>query len=171
MDITGNTNIHAGGNSHYNCVTANQTASIAMPPYSTYAQMPASVSSIHSPANFSTPARTPRGENVMASPASSIATPATGGRAHQLTPSVASSAAQSDIYASRASSIYVNLMLSDSVLNLFRDVSFEQCTICVCNNNINGRDVDLGYLPSIADNLQEGQYPCSCGFRYGYLIF
>lgn len=110
--------------------------------------------------------RTPRTPRGSVSPATSTPNPAAHGRFSMHTPqtSVSSSVAQSDIGNCRASSIYVTLMLSDSVLNLFRDISFDQCPMCVCNENIRSRDVELGYLPSMADNLSDGQFPCSCGF-------
>ncbi|KAJ8403825.1 hypothetical protein AAFF_G00346930 [Aldrovandia affinis] len=68
-----------------------------------------------------------------------------------------------------AHSLYVNLILSESVLNLFRDCSFDSCCVCVCNMNIKGADVGV-YL---SDPTGELQYACTCGFsavvnrRYG----
>jgi len=59
-----------------------------------------------------------------------------------------------------ADSLVVNLMLSDSLLNLFKDSSFDSCNICICNTNIKGTDVGL-YLP---DPAKEAQYRCTCGF-------
>ena len=49
-----------------------------------------------------------------------------------------------------ASAIVLNLVLSDSVLNVFRDHNFDSCTMCVCSNegNIYGRDAS-SYLPHI----------------------
>jgi len=60
--------------------------------------------------------------------------------------------------------VFMNLLLSDSVMNLFRDRSFDQCAICVCNTNIAGADVGLGYLPAMS--AQEEEFTCTCGFRY-----
>ncbi|XP_054167934.1 mediator of RNA polymerase II transcription subunit 13-like [Oppia nitens] len=62
-------------------------------------------------------------------------------------------------------SLAVNLLLSDSLLNLFRDHNFESCSLCVCNMNIKGNDVGV-YLPdSLAPGgYDEPQYRCSCGF-------
>lgn len=57
-------------------------------------------------------------------------------------------------------SLVVNIMLSDSVLNLFKDHNFDSCTICVCNTNIKGADVGL----YVVDHAAEAQYPCMCGF-------
>ena len=63
-----------------------------------------------------------------------------------------------------SAALHMNLLLSDSVMNMFRDKSFDQCALCVCNMNIRGADVELGYLPAVSSS--EAQYPCSCGFRY-----
>ncbi|XP_002735637.1 mediator of RNA polymerase II transcription subunit 13-like [Saccoglossus kowalevskii] len=66
-----------------------------------------------------------------------------------------------------AHSLFVNLVLSDSLLNLFKDRNFDSCVICVCNMNIKGNDASL-YL-----NDNQAQYKCVCGFsaiknrRYG----
>ena len=57
-------------------------------------------------------------------------------------------------------SLVVNVCLSDSSLNLFKDHNFDSCNICVCNMNIKGADVGL-YLP---DPSNEPQYKCACGF-------
>ncbi|KAG8224142.1 hypothetical protein J437_LFUL005476 [Ladona fulva] len=90
-----------------------------------------------------------------------------------------------------ASSLVVNILLSDSVLNLFRDHNFDSCTLCVCNagpkvvGNIRGSDAGV-YLPdsmsggtsgispsnggSSSDGtsgpagLEEDPVRCSCGF-------
>lgn len=68
-----------------------------------------------------------------------------------------------------SAALHMNLLLSDSVMNLFRDKSFDQCALCVCNMNIRGADVELGYLPAVS--LQEAQYPCSCGFRFVFVFY
>ncbi len=75
-----------------------------------------------------------------------------------------------------ANSLTVNLVLSDSLLNLYRDINFNSCTMCVCTNdgNIRGGE-SLLYLPDI--NSDE-DYDCKCGYsavvnrklRYRYLI-
>lgn len=60
-------------------------------------------------------------------------------------------------------SLIVTLVLSDSMLNIFKDHNFNSCPMCICNMNIKGSDIDV-YLP---DNLMandEAQYKCSCGF-------
>lgn len=59
-----------------------------------------------------------------------------------------------------AHSLYVNLILSESVMNLFKDCNFDSCCICVCNMNIKGADVGV-YIP---DPNCELQYSCTCGF-------
>ena len=61
-----------------------------------------------------------------------------------------------------ASSLMLNLMLSDTILNVFRDHNFDSCTICVCSNegNIRGRDA-APYLPNFNG---DDDIPCICGF-------
>ncbi|XP_027203280.2 mediator complex subunit skuld [Dermatophagoides pteronyssinus] len=71
-------------------------------------------------------------------------------------------------------SLMLNLLLSDSMFNLFRDHNFESCAICVCNMNIKGNDFGI-YLPENLvqrDHHQQQQQQnsdqyyqsCSCGF-------
>lgn len=71
---------------------------------------------------------------------------------------------------SECNSLMLNLLLSDSMFNLFRDHNFESCSICVCNMNIKGNDVGI-YLSDSASVLQQqnsSNYdyysPCTCGF-------
>ena len=59
-----------------------------------------------------------------------------------------------------ADSLFVNIVLSDSLLNLFKDHSFDNCNICVCNMNIKGSDLGL-YIPN---QTGEQEYKCTCGF-------
>jgi mediator of RNA polymerase II transcription subunit 13 len=59
-------------------------------------------------------------------------------------------------------SLLVNVLLSDSVLNLFRDYNFDSCNVCVCNMDIRGSDVGL-YLPDVGGG-SESSYKCTCGF-------
>ncbi|KAJ8286318.1 hypothetical protein GJAV_G00037090 [Gymnothorax javanicus] len=59
-----------------------------------------------------------------------------------------------------AHSLYATLLLSDSVLDIFRDRNFDSCCICACNMNVKGADVGL-YIP---DSSREDQYRCTCGF-------
>uniref|UniRef100_A0A3P8YBA1 Mediator of RNA polymerase II transcription subunit 13 n=1 Tax=Esox lucius TaxID=8010 RepID=A0A3P8YBA1_ESOLU len=59
-----------------------------------------------------------------------------------------------------AHSLYSTLLLSDSVLNIFKDRNFDSCCICACNMNVKGADVGV-YIP---DSTLEDQYRCMCGF-------
>lgn len=59
-----------------------------------------------------------------------------------------------------AHSLYVVLLLSDSVLSVFKDRNFDSCCICACNMNVKGADVGV-YIP---DSTCEDQYRCMCGF-------
>ncbi|KAK3606523.1 hypothetical protein CHS0354_041477 [Potamilus streckersoni] len=69
-------------------------------------------------------------------------------------------------------SLTVNIVLSDSILNLFKDHNFDSCNICVCNMNIKGADLGV-YVPDPSGGT-ESQYPCTCGFsavmnrKYGH---
>lgn len=74
------------------------------------------------------------------------------------------------MYATRgveAHALVVNLSLSDSVINLFRDHNFDSCTMCVCNasnkviGNIRGSEVGL-YIHDSAP--EEEAVRCNCGF-------
>ena len=68
-----------------------------------------------------------------------------------------------------ANSLAINLVLSDSLLNVFRDHNFDSCTMCVCSNdgNIRGRDA-AKYLPPATDNNAQSEAHdcpnCQCGF-------
>ncbi|KAL7834850.1 hypothetical protein SRHO_G00290970 [Serrasalmus rhombeus] len=59
-----------------------------------------------------------------------------------------------------AHSLYAILLLSDSVLDIFKDRNFDSCCICACNTNVKGADVGV-YIP---DSTLEDQYRCMCGF-------
>eukprot|EP00095_Tigriopus_kingsejongensis_P006785 maker-scaffold794_size96255-snap-gene-0.18 protein:Tk06785 transcript:maker-scaffold794_size96255-snap-gene-0.18-mRNA-1 annotation:"thyroid hormone receptor-associated" len=61
-----------------------------------------------------------------------------------------------------ANSLILNLVLSDTLLNLYRDHNFNSCTLCVCNNegNIRGRDAS-SYFPEFAG---DDEVTCSCGY-------
>ncbi|KAL2100420.1 hypothetical protein ACEWY4_004814 [Coilia grayii] len=59
-----------------------------------------------------------------------------------------------------AHSLYAILLLSDSVLDVFKDRNFDSCCICACNMNVKGADVGV-YIP---DSTREDQYRCMCGF-------
>ena len=61
-----------------------------------------------------------------------------------------------------ANSLTINLVLSDSILNLYRDINFNSCTMCVCTNegNIKGGEA-LMYLPHFAG---DDDHNCTCGY-------
>ncbi|XP_028318308.1 mediator of RNA polymerase II transcription subunit 13-like isoform X1 [Gouania willdenowi] len=59
-----------------------------------------------------------------------------------------------------AHSLYTILLLSDSVLSVFKDRNFDSCCICACNMNVKGADVGV-YIP---DSTCEDQYRCMCGY-------
>lgn len=59
-----------------------------------------------------------------------------------------------------AHSLFSTLLLSDSVLDIFKDRNFDSCCICACNMNVKGADVGV-YIP---DSTCEDQYRCMCGF-------
>lgn len=59
-------------------------------------------------------------------------------------------------------SLIVNIALSDSRLNLYRDHNFDSCNICVCNMSIRGVDVGL-YIPDVSGQPTEPER-CTCGF-------
>ena len=69
-----------------------------------------------------------------------------------------------------ADSLLVNVVLSDSILNLFKDHNFDSCNICVCNMTIKGSDLGV-YIPNPTG---EQEYKCTCGFsavmnkKYGH---
>ena len=62
------------------------------------------------------------------------------------------------------SSILLNLVLSDSMLNLHKDHNFESCTVCVCNSNIKGADAGVFLPDALVPGIEEPQYKCTCGF-------
>ncbi|XP_022178746.1 mediator of RNA polymerase II transcription subunit 13-like isoform X4 [Myzus persicae] len=85
-----------------------------------------------------------------------------------------------------ANSIVVNVLLTDSLLNVFRDHNFDSCTLCVCNagpkvvGNIKGTDAAVYLTHTLTPNGYSSQYQqhhmsvgipgdedgirCSCGF-------
>lgn len=71
---------------------------------------------------------------------------------------------------SEAHSLVVNIILMDSLLNVYKDHNFDSCNICVCNMSIKGADFGL-YLPNAGS---EPQGPCQCAFsaimnrKYGH---
>nr|CAB3263725.1 mediator of RNA polymerase II transcription subunit 13-like [Phallusia mammillata] len=127
-------------------------------PGRTSVKTPASVQAFQqSPAQLSVPTpRTPgrsgiRSVDQLDSPLSSMTTPSS-----LITPR----RSYYDQHGNAA--ICMNLLLSDSVMNLFRDHSFDQCALCVCNSNITGADVEFGYLPAISG--KDSPFACTCGF-------
>lgn len=62
-----------------------------------------------------------------------------------------------------ANGLLLCLVLSDSLLSLFRDHNFDSCTMCVCTNecNIRGRDA-AAYLPD--QTSDDADINCMCGF-------
>uniref|UniRef100_A0A673H6H5 Mediator of RNA polymerase II transcription subunit 13 n=1 Tax=Sinocyclocheilus rhinocerous TaxID=307959 RepID=A0A673H6H5_9TELE len=72
-----------------------------------------------------------------------------------------------------AHSLYFTLILSESVMNLFKDCNFDSCCICVCNMDITGADVGVYISDPNMDSQYSSMDPCSCGFsavmnrRYG----
>ena len=71
--------------------------------------------------------------------------------------------ADSQVKLPEADGLILCLVLSDSLLNLFRDHNFDSCTMCVCSNecNIRGRDAAV-YLPD--QTSEDGDINCMCGF-------
>lgn len=80
---------------------------------------------------------------------------------------------------SEISSIHLNLILSDTVLNMFRDHNFESCNICVCNMTVRGTSSDSiqnisniksfnfqpqAQLESNTVQIEENINDCTCGF-------
>ncbi|CAH4037111.1 unnamed protein product [Pieris brassicae] len=66
--------------------------------------------------------------------------------------------------------LLLNVLLADTVLNVFRDHNFDSCTLCVCNasersvGNIRGADAST-YLSGVEwGGADEEQTRCSCGF-------
>ena len=54
-----------------------------------------------------------------------------------------------------ANALVLNLVLSDSLFNVFRDHNFDSCTMCVCSNagNTRGRDA-AKYLPKYSGRVR-----------------
>ncbi|CAD5125355.1 DgyrCDS13593 [Dimorphilus gyrociliatus] len=61
-----------------------------------------------------------------------------------------------------ANAILLNVLLYDSLLNLFKDHNFDSCPLCACNMNIRGSDAE-SYLVSQNDR-RELESTCVCGF-------
>ncbi|XP_041976990.1 mediator of RNA polymerase II transcription subunit 13 isoform X2 [Aricia agestis] len=64
--------------------------------------------------------------------------------------------------------LLLNVLLADTVLNVFRDHNFDSCTLCVCDSragNVRGADAAT-YLPSgdWGGGADDEPSRCSCGF-------
>ncbi|XP_068190986.1 mediator of RNA polymerase II transcription subunit 13-like isoform X3 [Antennarius striatus] len=144
-----------------------------------YGQMSATTASVSttagilpSPATprFSVPTprtpRTPRGINAASSGQGSVKQDGTELSSPVSTPSTSMHLSSVEPLARpgpslpEAHSLYAVLLLSDSVLNVFKDRNFDSCCICACNMNVKGADVGV-YIP---DSTCEDQYRCMCGF-------
>ncbi|VVC88868.1 unnamed protein product [Leptidea sinapis] len=83
----------------------------------------------------------------------------------------AGAGAECERAAAPACPLLVNVLLADTVLNVFRDHNFDSCTLCVCNaagrsvGNIRGADAST-YLPGVEWGSGADDEPtrCSCGF-------
>ncbi|XP_040053717.2 mediator of RNA polymerase II transcription subunit 13-like isoform X3 [Gasterosteus aculeatus] len=110
--------------------------------------------------------RTPRGVNAASSGQGSVKQDGTELSSPVSTPSTSLPLSSVDPLARpgpslpEAHSLYAILLLSDSVLNVFKDRNFDSCCICACNMNVKGADVGV-YIP---DSTCEDQYRCMCGF-------
>ncbi|XP_029024183.1 mediator of RNA polymerase II transcription subunit 13-like isoform X2 [Betta splendens] len=110
--------------------------------------------------------RTPRGINAASSGQGSVKQDGTELSSPISTPSTSLPLSSVEPHARpgpslpEAHSLYVVLLLSDSVLNVFKDRNFDSCCICACNMNVKGADVGV-YIP---DSTCEDQYRCMCGF-------
>ncbi|XP_017263346.1 mediator of RNA polymerase II transcription subunit 13-like isoform X1 [Kryptolebias marmoratus] len=144
-----------------------------------YGQMSAATASVStttgilpSPATprFSVPTprtpRTPRGINTASSGQGSVKQDGTELSSPVSTPSTSLPLSSVEPLARpgptlpEAHSLYLILLLSDSVLSVFKDRNFDSCCICACNMNVKGADVGV-YIP---DSTCEDQYRCMCGF-------
>ncbi|XP_076275455.1 mediator complex subunit skuld isoform X2 [Rhynchophorus ferrugineus] len=66
-----------------------------------------------------------------------------------------------------ASSLVLNILLTDTAFNIFRDHNFDSCTLCVCNadgkvvGNIRGADAGIYLLNSQSDKAHASAQPSS----------
>lgn len=66
-----------------------------------------------------------------------------------------------------ASSLVLNILLTDTAFNIFRDHNFDSCTLCVCNaggkvvGNIRGADAGIYLLNSASDKQHASAQPGS----------
>ena len=114
----------------------------------------------HGPASVGGPVGL-AGSNNPSAASPAAGTPASASSAY-LNKSLASTDPALSAKVPEASSLVLNLVLSDTLLNVFLDHNFDSCTMCVCNNegSIRGRDAAV-YLPEFAD---EDDVNCSCGY-------
>ncbi|CAH2007430.1 unnamed protein product [Acanthoscelides obtectus] len=67
--------------------------------------------------------------------------------------------------APEASSLVLNILLTDTAFNVFRDHNFDSCTLCVCNaagkvvGNIRGADAGIYLLNSALDKHNAASHP------------
>uniref|UniRef100_A0AAQ6AEF1 Mediator of RNA polymerase II transcription subunit 13 n=1 Tax=Amphiprion ocellaris TaxID=80972 RepID=A0AAQ6AEF1_AMPOC len=161
------------------CVFSRNVPSVNTLTDQEYGQMSATTASVSttigilpSPATprFSVPTprtpRTPRGMNAASSGQGSVKQDGTELSSPVSTPSTSLPLSSVEPMARpgpslpEAHSLYAILLLSDSVLSVFKDRNFDSCCICACNMNVKGADVGV-YIP---DSTCEDQYRCMCGF-------
>lgn len=66
-----------------------------------------------------------------------------------------------------AHSLVATLLLSDTFLDLHRDVNFDSCPVCACTTSIAGTELGV-YVrapPNFDHGLQQINPRCNCGFR------
>uniref|UniRef100_A0A665W9P8 Mediator of RNA polymerase II transcription subunit 13 n=1 Tax=Echeneis naucrates TaxID=173247 RepID=A0A665W9P8_ECHNA len=158
---------------HFPAVMHPQNATFLKDGYTaTTASVSTTVGILPSPATprFSVPTprtpRTPRGINAASSGQGSVKQDGTELSSPVSTPSTSLPLSSVEPLARpgpslpEVHSLYAILLLSDSVLNVFKDRNFDSCCICACNMNVKGADVGV-YIP---DSTCEDQYRCMCGF-------
>ena len=115
-----------------------------------------------SPISPMTSVEGPRSHGHMHQGQHELSSPSSSSSMNKMETKIEANAASGSAKLPEASSLVFNLMLSDSILNVFRDHNFDSCTICVCSNegNIRGRDA-APYLPNFNG---EDEINCICGF-------
>ncbi|CAH1135801.1 unnamed protein product [Ceutorhynchus assimilis] len=74
---------------------------------------------------------------------------------------------QPNVRTPEASSLVLNILLTDTAFNIFRDHNFDSCTLCVCNaspkvvGNIRGADAGIYLLNSATDKMHASAQPIS----------
>ncbi|EFX71474.1 hypothetical protein DAPPUDRAFT_60138 [Daphnia pulex] len=72
-------------------------------------------------------------------------------------------------------SLMVNIVLGDSMLNIFRDHNFDSCTVCVCSDGqnwvgtIRGQDA-VFYLPESSNARSSSMRACRCNCGFSALV-